>query len=362
MIRRRIPAFLISLILIVSMTAATFADEYDDQIADIEQQEEELKAQMNELTDEIAAKEAALAELEVQIEATNQKISETEKNINRLTADIRKTEESISGQESDLGQRLRNMYKNGTVGFIDVILNSTDLSDFLTNMDLVQRIYENDAAILDELEEKRERLIEDKEALEIARAELEEAKESLAWAEADAKETRDALQAKKDEMQAKVEELEAEADRLREEAYQASLQSNYEPNENSSGVLSWPTDSRYITGYFGWRIHPIFGYGQGHEGIDIGANYYDNIYAAADGQVTIASWYGGYGYAVAIYHGNGMTTLYGHNSYLNVSVGEIVHRGQVIAAAGSTGWSTGPHCHFEVQIYGTPNDPLLFLE
>ena len=359
--KKRVSAVLICLILIVTMTVTSFADSYDDQIEEIEQEEEELKAEMNDLTDDIAAKESALAELEVQIADTNQKISETETRITNLTADIKRTEESISGQESDLGQRLRNMYKNGTVAFIDVILNSTDLSDFLTNMNLVQRIYENDAAILDELEEKRQRLMEDREALEVAMAELEEAKESLAWQEADAKETRDALQAKKDELQARVDELEAEADRLREEAYQESLKSNYEPPAGGSGELSWPTDSHYITGYFGWRIHPIFGYGQGHEGIDIGANYYDNIYAAADGQVTIASWYGGYGYAVAIYHGNGMTTLYGHNSYLNVSVGEIVSRGQVIAAAGSTGWSTGPHCHFEVQVYGVPNDPLLYL-
>ncbi|MBR2560037.1 MAG: peptidoglycan DD-metalloendopeptidase family protein [Firmicutes bacterium] len=360
--KRKLFSIFMCLVLTASMCVTAFADEYDDQIAEIEQEEEELKAEMNAISDEIAAKESALISLEAEIEATNRKISETESLIKDLTEDIRRTEASISGQESDLGHRLRNMYKNGTVGFIDVILNSTDLTDFLTNMDLVQRIYENDAAVLQELEEKRTRLIEDKAALETAKAELEEAKESLAWQEAEAKETRDALQAKKDELQARVDELEAEAERLREEAYLASLASDYTNPDGGSGVLGWPTDSRYITGYFGYRQHPIWGYYHGHEGIDIGANTGDNIYAAEAGQVVISSWYGGYGYAVAIYHGDGMTTLYGHNSALNVYVGQIVQRGEVIAYAGSTGWSTGPHCHFEVQINGTPVDPLGYLE
>ena len=352
--KRKIFVLLMSFILIFTMAATVSAKTVEE----IEEEEKELKAEMNELTDKIEEKQKILDDVQAELDVINARISENETRITNIMADITATERSISGQESNLGLRLRNMYKNGTVGFIDVILNSSDIADFINNMSLVQRIYQNDSTILDELEEKRDQLMADKIELEKAKSELVLAQEDLAAKEVEAQKAKDDLQAEKDKLQEKVNELEAEAQKLRAQTNSAGQQSNYEPPEGGTGQLLWPCDTHIITGYFGWRTYP---WSEFHEGMDIGCSYGENIYAAADGQVTVAGWYGGYGYCVCIYHGNGMSTLYGHNSSINCSVGQIVSRGQVVAFAGSTGWSTGVHCHFEVQINGTPVDPLGYL-
>ena len=261
--KRKLFVLLMSFILIFTMVVTASAKTVEE----IEQEEKELKEEMKELTDKIDAKQKALDEVQAELDAINQKISETETHITNVMADITATEKSISSQEDGLGLRLRNMYKNGTVGFIDVILNSSDLSDFLNNMSLVQRIYRNDSTILDELEEKREPLIVDRTELESARSELVLAKDELAAKEAEAQKAKDELQAEKDKLQEKVDELEKEAQKLRAEANNAGMGSTYQPPEGGTGQLIWPCVTHIITGYFGWRSYPWSEY---HEGMDIG--------------------------------------------------------------------------------------------
>ena len=127
-----------------------------------------------------------------------------------------------------------------------------------------------------------------------------------------------------------------------------------------SGGMIWPL-SGPVTSEFGWRTHPIFGTARFHSGLDIGGDYGLPIYAAASGTVIHAGWISGYGNTVIIDHGGGVTTLYGHNDSLNVGVGQTVSQGQVIAMCGSTGNSTGPHCHFEVRENGEPVSPYSYL-
>ena len=127
-----------------------------------------------------------------------------------------------------------------------------------------------------------------------------------------------------------------------------------------SGGMIWPL-SGPVTSEFGWRTHPIFGTARFHSGLDIGGDYGLPIYAAASGTVIHAGWISGYGNTVIIDHGGGVTTLYGHNDSLNVGVGQTVSQGQVIAMCGSTGNSTGPHCHFEVRENGEPVSPYGYL-
>ncbi|MBQ6998934.1 MAG: peptidoglycan DD-metalloendopeptidase family protein [Clostridia bacterium] len=129
------------------------------------------------------------------------------------------------------------------------------------------------------------------------------------------------------------------------------------------GKFLWPSTNSYrITSPYSMRVHPTLGVYKQHTGIDIGASYGTNVLAAADGTVIIAGWNNAYGNYVVINHGGGVTTLYGHNSSLTVSKGQKVSRGQVIAKVGSTGYSTGPHIHFEVQVNGSPVNPMSYLQ
>ena len=132
------------------------------------------------------------------------------------------------------------------------------------------------------------------------------------------------------------------------------------PSWYPTGSFRWPTSGR-ITSYFGYRNTGIRGASTNHKGIDISVSYGTPIYAADGGTVTYSGWMGGYGYLVEINHGNGYVTRYGHNSSLTVSVGQHVYKGQQIARVGSTGNSTGNHCHFEVRYNGVARNPLNYL-
>ncbi len=123
----------------------------------------------------------------------------------------------------------------------------------------------------------------------------------------------------------------------------------------------WPASGALSSG-FGMRIHPIYGYEKYHSGIDISALYGSPIYSTAYGRVTYAGYYSGYGNTVMVDHGNGMQTLYGHCSSIDVQEGQMVRKGQIVARIGSTGLSTGPHVHYEVQLAGAPTDPEPYLE
>ena len=128
----------------------------------------------------------------------------------------------------------------------------------------------------------------------------------------------------------------------------------------STGELMWAVESKYsyISSYFGYRISPITGKREHHNGIDIPADYGANVYAALAGTVITAQYGGSYGNYIIIEHGEGITTLYAHNSSLLKKVGDEVLQGEAIAKIGSTGDSTGNHCHFEYRIDDVPQNPL----
>jgi murein DD-endopeptidase MepM/ murein hydrolase activator NlpD len=134
----------------------------------------------------------------------------------------------------------------------------------------------------------------------------------------------------------------------------------YQAPPQASGALTWPAPSTYVTSSYGYRNHPIFGTSRFHSGVDIAADYGDPIAAADSGTVIYSDWMSGYGYTVIIDHGNGISTLYAHNSSLYVGNGQYVNKGQQIAGAGSTGYSTGPHLHFEVRVNGSTINPMSY--
>ena len=130
--------------------------------------------------------------------------------------------------------------------------------------------------------------------------------------------------------------------------------------QGGTGQFMWPCNGP-ITSYYGWRTHPIFGTTKYHSGMDIAVDSGTPTHAADSGTIVYSGWLGGYGNCVMIDHGGGLVTLYAHNSALNVGEGQYVSKGAVVAYAGSTGYSTGPHCHFEVRLHGELTEPLNYL-
>ncbi len=338
------------LIFVLVAACSTYGLSYADTKADkqnelneINDKKDEVKEDMQELVTKIKSQQSEIDKLQTSIEQKETEIQKAEN-------EIAKTIKEIKEREDGLNQRLRTMYKNGSIGYLDVLLGSGSISEFISNLEMIQRIYKNDQNILVVLEEQQKEL-EEKQAA------LEREQEELAARQAEAKDKKDALKGDQEALQNKLDALNAEAERIGDEI--ASMQDHDKVYEG--GEFMWPTNTTYITSPFGFRIHPVTGYYTGHTGVDIGASYGSPVYAAADGTVIVASnSYGGYGVAVVIDHGSGISTLYGHNDHVKVSVGQHVKRGQVIAASGNSGVSTGPHLHFEVRINGTYVDPMSY--
>lgn len=369
------------------------------------------------LDDEAAA---AVADFEAKQAALNETLNRIEGNELKLLENERDYEQKLHRLE----RRVRDIYINGQISYLDVMFGAQDFGDFLTRMDLLKRVLVNDSNLVN-------KTLENKNALENLGVELDEDKrlkaeqlrlaekakdkklkkvadqqalidrmendkeiynrrydemlaaskhvEKLiqeskyrAAAEKAAKEQAAAERAARAERQ-KIERLERERIELEKRAAQNSTPSEKENHAgyiNSNDVESFIPEGTGemlfplvgpVTSEFGWRTHPIFGGSKFHSGIDIGGDYGMEIKAARGGVVTHAGWIDGYGNTVMIDHSGGIVTLYGHNQSLAVSVGQTVTQGQVIAYCGSTGNSTGPHCHFEVRLNGEPVSPYDYL-
>lgn len=324
--------------------------------------EKDLSSQMLELEEKISSMQESIDKLDSAIE-------EGEAKLVTLEAELKKAQEKIEVQNDNLGARLRNMYKSGSVGFLDVLLDSGSFSEFLTNLDMVEAVYASDKEVLAGLEEAYDEIEAKKKEVEALQTELKESKavaqeekSNLETSKATVEKQKKEIAASNEETQEMLDKLNAEADRVSAEVKQKGSSST--TSKYTGGAMAWPVPSvgtSNITSIYGWRTHPIFGVGRGHTGVDIGASYGSSVVAANPGTVIFSGWNGGYGNCVIIDHGGGITTLYGHNSSLKVSVGQKVSRGQTIALIGSTGWSTGPHCHFEVRINGNHTDPLDYI-
>jgi len=306
----------------------------------IEKQIRTLEEEINVLENQIAYKEA-------EIEETNLKLEEA----------IKKLEE----KKELLNERLRVMYKTGNVGYVEVILGSEDFEDLLSRVDMLKRILVHDKNLIEEM-------VEHQKSIEEHKVQLEEARKKLNEFHVEKNQRQETLEAnlkkvkvKKKALEKDHQALEAQEDNLNDEADKiAKIIENLKLMEKYvGGKMSWPIkDHRPISSYFGNRLHPIFKKTKFHSGIDIPANEGSKINAAQDGRVIYSGWLGGYGKAVMIDHGGGVVTLYGHNSKLLVKEGEMVKRNQVISLCGSTGYSTGPHLHFEIKKDNSFVDPL----
>ncbi len=327
--------------------------------------------------------------LDKEVEALRQEITQTNALLEEYNAQLEKYEAEIAEKEADidkkyeaLKERIRISYDESFVSYLELILDSESFTDLLTRVDTVASMMDYDARMLHELEAAREELLvmqqnntglqqktmEHLKTLEeqqpVLDAKIKESEELLTTLSVKVKEAQDiskmteAEKAEWEQKQAalekKIAEMEAEIER-KIQAAQAQNQAQY-----VGGEFMWPVNLQYrkITSYFGIRTSPISGAQENHGAIDIPAGYGTPVYAANDGKVIVAESHWSYGNYVVIDHGGGISTLYAHNSALLVGVGQTVTKGQQIAQVGSTGSSTGNHCHFEVRVNGQRVDPL----
>jgi murein DD-endopeptidase MepM/ murein hydrolase activator NlpD len=329
-------------------------DDAKDALADGKAESKSLSAQIKDMENQIYAQE-------VEINDKQKEINDTKALIAEKIEELNKQQEEIDGQNEELRIRLRAMYKNGDTGMLAVLFGSSSMSEFMTNMDMVQRIYESDTELLEEMEGVYGVIVEKKEELQALKEKLIGEEEEMEARKAALDEKRAELAAKKKAVDADNRELERQIDKLNDEAkaLTAEIIKLQTAESYVGGAMQWPASaSKYVSSPFGNRLHPILKVIKFHTGIDIAAASGTNIVAANAGTVMSACYNSGYGYMVMVDHGGGIVTLYAHNTKLLVKTGDIVTQGQQVAWSGSTGMSTGPHVHFEVRLNGVYQNPL----
>ncbi|MGG6237583.1 murein hydrolase activator EnvC family protein [Nodosilinea sp. AN01ver1] len=338
----------------------------------LEQQRNQLQQQQNEIQDRQADSESNLQNLEKNIVYTANQISETEyqlsqaeKELKDFEAQLKKAEDDYENVRSGTVARLQYLQRQqGSEGWA-VLLQSQNFNEFLDRQYQLKRVYAADRQVLADLKAKAEAIQKQKAAVEEKRNQVALLRQQLLSQkqqyEAEASAEKQLISRLKDQRGA----LEAaEAQLARDSEQIAGL--IRQKIAASTGVIRgtgrfvFPANANISSG-FGNRVHPILGYSRFHAGIDFSATYGSTIRAADSGRVIFSGWYGGYGQAVIIDHGGGLSTLYAHASRLLVSEGQAVQQGQAIAAVGSTGLSTGPHLHFEVRQNGNPVNPVAYL-
>ena len=320
-------------------------------------QESKLSSQIKNLDNLIKAAEGEILDLQKEISQTNKKIAEVEAQLERKKADIQQ-------QNDEMGSRIRAMYKNGDVGLLEVLLGSESITDFLTNLDMAQKIFDNDVQLLEQLEEQHKVIESHCKQLEQLKANLTVKRQAEATKQDQLQVSRGDVSKLKAEVSGDNKALEKQVDKLNEEAQAmiAEILKLQGTGDYVGGVLLWPApSSKRVTSEFGYRLHPILKVNKLHTGMDIGVVTGSKVVAANSGKVIKAAWNNSYGYMVMVDHGGGIVTLYAHNSQLKVKTGDVVTRGQLIALSGSTGASTGPHLHFEVRVNGEYKNPRNYL-
>jgi len=346
---------------------ATYADNEQEQLNDINKQISQTQSQLSAGKKKEKQLSSQIRQLEIQINATekeidklNGNIKKTEQEISVVKQNLEAAEQDLEKQNDNLQQRLRAMYKNGDVGMVQILLGSDDITDFMSNMDMVQKIFDYDVEVLKTLQEQHDKIERQKQELENLQAKLIKEKQQQADKQASLQASRGEVASLKAQVANDNAALEAQEDALKKEADRliAEIRKLQGNQAYTGGTFCWPSaSSTRVTSEFGNRLHPILKVYKMHTGIDIGAAAGTDVLAANNGTVIKAGWNNSYGNVVMIDHGGGIVTLYAHNSKLLVSTGDVVAKGQTIALVGSTGNSTGPHIHFEVRVNGEYKNP-----
>ncbi len=372
--------FLTSFNISLAVTQAEINDQKNQQqqnnnkIKETEQKKEEVQEQKDETLKEVEQLNTQITDYQGQISSLESQISDANAKIKESEVKISQSQKEYDDQQKKLEERIVAVYESGETSYLDVLLNSESITDFISNYYLVSEITQYDKELLGKIQKQ-------KEEIENAKKELEASKNTLTTAKSEKESVNNQLKSAKSEKDAKVSQLSAEEQELQKELdelknhessisskilqmqreYDAQKASNTNKNQNNnSGSLNNNASSSYG---FGWPVanHSIgTGFGVSgkywssgyHTGIDFPVPSGTTVYAVGDGQVFDTGYNRAYGNFVEIYHGNNVYSFYAHGTSVSVSVGQKVSKGQVIMSSGATGNVTGAHLHFEIRTPG----------
>lgn len=355
--------------------------ETKDNLNEVNSQKEESQDKVNNLSSQIDSYESKINSLKSEIETKTNEVNELQKKLDELEAEREKN-------QSLLDERLVTLYESGEVSYLDMLLSSTDLTDFISSYYMIETLTAADKELIQNLENDKKEIADTQEKvnnslgeIEKNKTELESVQQELSKAKNEEQTKVDKLTEQSHDLENDVEEYEKKMKELdaKEKAQEAALQKKYEEAKkkaeqgNSSGSNSNSGSSSGGSVSSKGFIRPVktgkitagmyYSSGKYHGAVDFGVSVGTPVYAAADGIVVTSTWGGSdsYGYYIKIKHYNGLYTLYAHGSSLVAKVGQEVKQGQLIMYSGNTGNSTGPHLHFEVRVANNRVNPLNYL-
>lgn len=345
----------------------TQKDELTNQIEDANNQLSSIQDNINGVSAQLERLNEQIAKYQEELNISNVKVAQTQMSVNAITTELEEAEKKYTYQKNLLEQRLVAMYEAGDTVYLDVLLSASSIEDFLSKFYYLSKMAAYDQKLMKEVSNAKQDIAAKKILLERELAKLTEEKEKnekLLITFENTKVVRNnylnELTEKEKAYQERIELYEDAMDELEDKILKATLENI--SADYIGGEMAWPTPGyATITSGYGMRIHPIFGVYRLHTGVDIGAPLGASTIAVNDGVVILASYSSSYGNYVMIDHGGGVITLYAHGSKICVEVGQEVKKGDEIMLVGSTGWSTGPHLHFEVRIDGQTYDPLPYI-
>ena len=353
----------------------------NDVATDLQTEQEQLQQQINEANEElddvqeelsqnleqVQRLDERIASSQTELDELNIKIAKLENSIEKVQGELETAEENFNKQNELLEKRLVAIYEAGDTLYLDVILSSKNLSEFLSNYFLIIELTRYDTELLEELNQKKthiqmvsDKLNNDKNQLGIIKQNQIKTSKILENTKVVRESYIEKLSDQEKEVQTRIDEYNTRFSEINAEILALAMEGL--DTKYIGGELAWPVPGyTRISSKYGMRVHPITGVYKLHTGVDISAPMGANFIAANDGVVTKAGMNSAYGNMVIIDHGGGISTLYAHGSQILVEVGQIVKRGEPVLKVGSTGYSTGPHAHFEVRIDGVVTDPMPYI-
>ena len=334
-------------------------DETNNQLKAVQDKLSDAMKQLQEIDDQIASSQNDLNNINIQVDDLMKQISENEEK-------LKNTRQEYQNLQNLLDKRVEALYETPRLKYLEIILTSDSLTNMLSNYYNITELIEYDKELLNKtklqkkeiettkkiLAEKKQQIVTDKQTQQKKNQVLSNTRKTREYYMSKLSEEERSLQSQIDEYNKQVSDIETEIKLLAAN----SISGNY-----IGGTFTWPVPGfTTLTSLYGMRVHPITGAYKLHTGIDIGAPRGSTFVAAANGIVSKATFNTAYGNMVIIDHGGGVQTLYAHGDEILVQLGQAVSSGTPILKVGSTGYSTGPHAHFEIRINGETVNPLTF--